>query len=295
MLGLALAVVGLALAAVALATAELRGGSADLFLAGATAVTGAVLMVAGLTAGSVRSLILRRHLGNDRYRGPSVLGLLAMVVIIANVAAVPFIGDVVDSFAGRGDPSGAAAAVALLIGPVTMAGASVLFVILPGALPGVRLLERNIRTAAWNFVLGVLIAGPAWVVALATSLLSAALLGEVIGLSPDNEVVADFIASLHPLVALFAGVVAAPIAEELFFRGVAFNAWEREYGYWRALIFSSLLFAVIHLSLFSFLPILLLALLLGYVYARTRSLLTVIGIHATFNAISIGILLLRVE
>ena len=41
-------------------------------------------------------------------------------------------------------------------------------------------------------------------------------------------------------------VVIAPIAEEIFFRGVVFNAWLREYGERRALLGSAVLFATIH-------------------------------------------------
>ena len=51
-----------------------------------------------------------------------------------------------------------------------------------------------------------------------------------------------------------------------------------------------MVFALIHMSIYSFVPILLLALILGYVYHQTRSLVTVIAIHATFNGISTALL-----
>jgi membrane protease YdiL (CAAX protease family) len=87
-------------------------------------------------------------------------------------------------------------------------------------------------------------------------------------------------------------VILAPIAEEVFFRGVVFNAWLREGGRRWAYIGSAALFAVIHLSLVSLLPIFLLGLALAWVYERTGNLLAPIAMHATVNGISVALALL---
>jgi len=83
-------------------------------------------------------------------------------------------------------------------------------------------------------------------------------------------------------------VVIAPIAEELFFRGIVFNAWLRETGRVPAYVGSAALFALIHLSLASLLPIFLLGLALAWVYERTGTLLAPIVMHATVNGISVA-------
>ena len=96
---------------------------------------------------------------------------------------------------------------------------------------------------------------------------------------------------LDPWLVTVAIVVFAPIAEELFFRGIVFNAWLREAGRIWAYVGSAALFAAIHLSLESLLPIFLLGLALAWVYERTGNLLAPIAMHATVNGISVAIAL----
>ena len=81
-------------------------------------------------------------------------------------------------------------------------------------------------------------------------------------------------------------VVLAPIFEEFFFRGVLLPWVVRRLGFWPGIVLVSLLFATIHMHLPSMLPLFLFAVLLSLAYARTRSLLVPIGMHACFNAVS---------
>jgi len=81
-----------------------------------------------------------------------------------------------------------------------------------------------------------------------------------------------------------AAVGLAPVAEELLFRGVLYPAVKRA-GFPRlALWGTSVVFAAIHWNLPTFLPLLLLALGLVWLYERTGNLLAPIAAHATFNA-----------
>ena len=68
-------------------------------------------------------------------------------------------------------------------------------------------------------------------------------------------------------------------------------AWLREAGRMWAYVGSAALFAAIHLSLESLLPIFLLGLALAWVYQRTGNLLAPITMHATVNGISVAIAL----
>ncbi len=292
-LGAAGAVVGAGIAVGEFAAAELRATEPNVLPAGLIAAVGTLVLIAGLSAGSIRSIVLRRNLGEDRYRGPSPVLLLVIWQAVATLAVIPFLGDVLAGLEGEGTPS-TALFITIVTAPVTLFVVTVLFVLVPRALPGVRLVERSIGAAAWNFFLGVLVGAPAWVVGTVISLIVTAILAGGIGLTPDSVLPLDLLEAIDPILLVFALVVAAPVAEELFFRAVLFTAWEREYGYRRALIGSSVLFAAIHLSLFALAPILVLAFVLGYVYSKTRSLLTVIGIHATFNAISTALLLTEI-
>ncbi len=289
--GIALVVVGLVLVGV---EAAVGSASGPITFGTAAAIGGGLLTLGGLATGSVRSIILRRKLSDDRYRGPSVLMLLAMVIVTGTLVSLPFLGGIAEAIAGARRTTPLESLVLLLGTSVPLLVVSLLFVALPRALPGVSLLERGAGSAAWSIVIGVLIAGPAWLVIHAFSAAITPFLSELLGVDPElsPQLVGEIAASLNPLLAFVVVAVVAPVAEEIFFRGVVFNAWEREYGYWRALIGSSLLFAVIHAEILVLVPIFLLALMLGYVYARTRSLLTVIGLHATFNAISMILLFL---
>jgi membrane protease YdiL (CAAX protease family) len=109
-----------------------------------------------------------------------------------------------------------------------------------------------------------------------------------LGQPPPVTPAEQAIAMLDPWLVVFAIVLFAPVAEELFFRGIVFNAWLREAGRVLAYVGSAALFALIHLSLVSLLPIFLLGLALAWAYERTGSLLTPIVMHATVNGISVA-------
>jgi membrane protease YdiL (CAAX protease family) len=78
-------------------------------------------------------------------------------------------------------------------------------------------------------------------------------------------------------------VVAAPIAEEVFFRGYMLRFMERRLGFRAALLLSSLVFAVIHLNP-SGLPVyLVIAVVMALVYHYSGNLISPIVAHATLN------------
>jgi membrane protease YdiL (CAAX protease family) len=96
--------------------------------------------------------------------------------------------------------------------------------------------------------------------------------------------------SLQPGVLLLAFVlvvaVAAPIGEELFFRGFVFNVLRHRMKETSAVWLSAALFALLHASAKNFLPILVIGVLLARLYARTGSLWSCVMMHGTFNFLS---------
>lgn len=84
------------------------------------------------------------------------------------------------------------------------------------------------------------------------------------------------------LVVLMAGIV-APVVEELVFRGALYRFLKGRVHPMLALAGSSLFFALMHLNLLQFVPLFLLAMLLGRAYERTGSILVPICFHACFN------------
>lgn len=104
---------------------------------------------------------------------------------------------------------------------------------------------------------------------------------------------------------LLAGALIAPLYEELLFRGFATTAWARVVTPVSAIVRTSVLFALAHIltqggdsfatalgvavvAVAARLPV---ALALGWVYLRRRSLWAPVGLHAAFN----GILLVLAE
>lgn len=80
-------------------------------------------------------------------------------------------------------------------------------------------------------------------------------------------------------------VVAAPVMEEIFFRGALMGAL-RGWGDRTAILVSALAFGLFHANLQQFCYAALLGLLLGYVYARTGKLIYTILLHMMINLFS---------
>jgi membrane protease YdiL (CAAX protease family) len=108
----------------------------------------------------------------------------------------------------------------------------------------------------------------------------------------DLEVQADlapvFAELSSPWWLLLAGVVVAPLVEEVFFRGFLFAGLRKRYEWQTAALISSALFALIHLQLTSVLPIFLLGYIFAYLYHRSNSIWPAILMHVTTNGLALG-------
>ena len=82
----------------------------------------------------------------------------------------------------------------------------------------------------------------------------------------------------------FTASVAAPVFEELIFRGFLLPSLTRYLPVWGAIVASSLVFAFAHLSVSEVLPLTVLGIVLGSVYARSRNLLSSILLHSLWNS-----------
>ncbi|MGK7905460.1 MAG: lysostaphin resistance A-like protein [Hormoscilla sp.] len=106
------------------------------------------------------------------------------------------------------------------------------------------------------------------------------------GQGGSNPILPIALEGREPLaIALFflTGSVAAPIFEEIIFRGFLLPSLTRYFPLWGAIAFSSLLFAVAHMSLSEVLPLMTLGMVLGFVYTRSGNLLAPILLHSLWN------------
>ena len=85
---------------------------------------------------------------------------------------------------------------------------------------------------------------------------------------------------------VLAAVVAAPLSEELMFRVVLQGALEQFLPPAAAIGITAILFSAVH-PWPDMLPLVPLAIVLGYVFYRTRSYLAVVILHALFNAVNL--------
>ncbi len=82
----------------------------------------------------------------------------------------------------------------------------------------------------------------------------------------------------------FTAAVAAPVFEELLFRGFLLPSLTRYMPVWGAIATSSLIFAIAHLSVSEVIPLTVLGSVLGFIYTRSRNLLAPMLLHSFWNS-----------
>ena len=103
---------------------------------------------------------------------------------------------------------------------------------------------------------------------------------------PSYEEVSEMLSSGSVALQIITVGIAAPVVEEMVFRGILMNRMK-----WMptgaAVIIQAVLFSVVHLNLFQSLYAFLAGILLGMVFIKFRSLIMVIIGHISFNLISV--------
>lgn len=98
------------------------------------------------------------------------------------------------------------------------------------------------------------------------------------------------VAEVFPLTPIGVGVaiivtcIAAPLSEEVLFRGVLFGTLRDRWGDWPAALVSGAAFAASHLNWYVFVPFTILGVLLAWIASQTRSIWPAVIAHAVFNA-----------
>ena len=93
-------------------------------------------------------------------------------------------------------------------------------------------------------------------------------------------------------VIVFCSLILAPVAEELLFRGVLFQSFLKILGRNGAVFGVSLLFALLHWNMLSFLSLFLMGIMLQKAVEETGTLRAAIGMHFLNNLVSVLYLLL---
>lgn len=86
--------------------------------------------------------------------------------------------------------------------------------------------------------------------------------------------------------------IGAPLGEELFFRGLLVDMWQKRYGTKKAVLLAALIFASLHFYVLQFIPVLISGVLLGILFVRSKSVRVPIIAHATVNGLVLAVWLL---
>ncbi|MDP9483127.1 MAG: CPBP family intramembrane metalloprotease [Chloroflexota bacterium] len=251
---------------------------------------GSLLLGPGLLAGAGAQAIERRDRTDLAYRGPSPFLLLAASLPLSILVTLPIVvaGLPVTSPLATLLSVAATGAIWLILVAMTVVG--------PGALTW-REIALGLRGAPVGRIVGDVLVGAAAAVPvmLATGVLASILIF-LVGVAPEGPIAPPRDGPSLAL-SLLAAALLAPIGEELFYRGFATTAWLRSYGPTRAIVQGGLFFAFVHIltlggpdfdhaaraALVAFVVRIPVALALGWIFVRRRSLAASFGLHATFN------------
>lgn len=116
------------------------------------------------------------------------------------------------------------------------------------------------------------------------------IIGELMTYLPNYEqMVADYktmFESINMKYLLIGGVIIGPICEEIIFRGIIQEGFIHTYDGPRAVLFSAIIFGVIHLLPLQVINAFLAGILLGWIYWKTRSLWIVMILHIINNYVA---------
>ncbi len=228
---------GVGFATVVIGLLATAGGGRELTLAGLLATS------IGLVAACGYQVVARRTLRPETaYRGPSpVLGFFAAAVLSSCLAVVLGLAGLLGAESGSD----------FLLGLLVVAGGYlvvvIFFVVRTGALSwrqmgwpaGPGRVGRFLSDAAFGLIVTVPVVVPV--------LIGAAILATILDVQPTGRIpVVE--GALATLVVVVGAAVVAPVAEEVFFRGFALTAWQRDLGPRAALIRSSVFFSLVHIA-----------------------------------------------
>lgn len=251
-------------------------------------LVGVLVFMVGLIAYVVRGSLSHESAERGYATIGTILACFGVATIIANVLTIPY--GIVQAQQHPGEsltltPGGLVLAVVTLEG--SLLGVLFLRIVNPGVLSW-----RQMGVTAVDFWQRIRLGLGVGLAVIAASAVLEAALGAMGIHQTQGEMFAGVKgASLSQFLGvLLAGAVIAPLGEEIFFRGYVFTAVLRRYGLAPAFLTSSVLFALAHLNLEAFVPILLIGVTFCYVYWRTGSLVPSMIAHAMNNAVALAAL-----
>jgi len=210
--------------------------------------------------------------------------------IFASVLAAYYIWSIVAA-----DPDSRIVTTELLGSAIVMYGLMALFVTAFLVLRGLSPVGLfGLQPIDWKPVVVPAVVGIAAIfpIVIVATLVSRLLLGDESG---GDATIAFLRSGPGPTALILAGVLVvlvAPFVEEFLFRGLLYGVAKRFGGRVPALLATSILFAAVHITPGSLLPLFVLSVGLTLAYERTGSLWTPVLMHMAFNGTQFAIILL---
>jgi membrane protease YdiL (CAAX protease family) len=149
---------------------------------------------------------------------------------------------------------------------------------------------------SWLWLLGWVVAGYLMSLALVRVYVLAVDAAGLDGLLPDAQIPEDAFNYDAVVIALgLAVLIGAPVVEEVFFRGFLFGGLRQHMTFWAAGLISGGLFSLAHADPGLVLPYTGIGVIFAFLYERTGTLFTPIGVHFIFNGVSFALLVLFPE
>ena len=256
-------------------------------------IAGLIPLAIGLIAGAGSQGIERRVRARLPYVGPSPFLVLAASVPVSVLALL--IVSVPLSLVGVPLDGPFGALLSVSIQAVVYVGLVRLLVVDVGALDWAAMGIRRLDGRAVAAILG----GALWAVPVifVTGIL-ASILFVLVPVQPASPLPPTGTA-IGIFLSLVAGVLVAPLGEEILFRGFATTAWVRGRGMIGGVVLGAIVFAFAHIitvsgatageafqqAFVAFVARLPIALSLGWLFVRRGTIWASFGLHATFNAI----------
>ncbi len=113
----------------------------------------------------------------------------------------------------------------------------------------------------------------------------------LVGLIPMPQKIQEFFASMVQLniYGYLTIGLAAPILEELIFRGIILKAFLKKYEPLKAIMWSAIIFGIAHMNPWQFIPAWLIGIFIGWIYWKTQSIWPGIIIHFINNSFSFAL------
>ncbi len=233
--------------------------------------------------------------------GPQVLGALFFAVLLTNVVATLALLPMVFSGTSTDDLLALQQSPVFILLALVLQDSLLLFVALDQSLLQGRMTRRSLglgwsksgHRLRWHLAIGV---GAGVLTFTFSAFLLDLMVRTLAGLGivdpTENLTYQPTVLTIDDyLLYLPSFVVIAPVVEEFFFRGYALGGFAQRGHVNQGVIFTSLLFAAIHLNPFTFPALAAAGLVLAAVYLRTGSLVAPIVGHATNNFIAVTLAL----